>query len=138
MQVMRDGLPSRSRTCDPQLRRLMLYPAELWADFALWRSPALCRVCWPVSIRDDQPTCGADGWKYGMLPGGRAGQSAQNMSRREAMGYNVVRRTLLSGLSCSLVRTCEMCVSSVREVMTSSRPQTASIRDSRVISWPMF
>jgi hypothetical protein len=26
-----DGLPSRNRTCDPQLRRLMLYPTELWA-----------------------------------------------------------------------------------------------------------
>ncbi len=25
------GLPNRNRTCDPQLRRLMLYPAELWA-----------------------------------------------------------------------------------------------------------
>ena len=28
------GLPSRNRTCDPQLRRLMLYPTELWA---VWR-----------------------------------------------------------------------------------------------------
>ena len=26
------GLPSRNRTCDPQLRRLMLYPTELWAE----------------------------------------------------------------------------------------------------------
>jgi hypothetical protein len=26
-----DGLPNRNRTCDPQLRRLMLYPTELWA-----------------------------------------------------------------------------------------------------------
>jgi hypothetical protein len=25
------GLPNRNRTCDPQLRRLMLYPTELWA-----------------------------------------------------------------------------------------------------------
>ncbi len=27
----KNGLPSRNRTCDPQLRRLMLYPTELWA-----------------------------------------------------------------------------------------------------------
>ena len=26
------GLPDRDRTCDPQLRRLMLYPTELRAD----------------------------------------------------------------------------------------------------------
>ncbi len=26
------GLPNRNRTCDPQLRRLMLYPTELWAE----------------------------------------------------------------------------------------------------------
>ena len=26
------GLPDRTRTCDPQLRRLVLYPAELRAD----------------------------------------------------------------------------------------------------------
>ena len=26
------GLPDRNRTCDPQLRRLMLYPTELRAD----------------------------------------------------------------------------------------------------------
>ena len=25
------GAPSRNRTCDPQLRRLLLYPTELWA-----------------------------------------------------------------------------------------------------------
>src|SRR6476469_1517458 len=25
------GLPSRNRTCDPKLRRLVLYPTELWA-----------------------------------------------------------------------------------------------------------
>ena len=25
----RDGVPGRSRTCDPQLRRLLLYPTEL-------------------------------------------------------------------------------------------------------------
>jgi hypothetical protein len=27
-----DGLPSWVRTSDPQLRRLMLYPTELWAE----------------------------------------------------------------------------------------------------------
>jgi len=27
------GLPNRNRTCDPQLRRLMLYPTELWAEY---------------------------------------------------------------------------------------------------------
>jgi hypothetical protein len=26
------GLPNRNRTCDPKLRRLVLYPTELWAD----------------------------------------------------------------------------------------------------------
>jgi hypothetical protein len=26
------GLPDRNRTCDPQLRRLLLYPTELRAD----------------------------------------------------------------------------------------------------------
>ena len=31
------GLPDRNRTCDPQLRRLLLYPTELRADF--------CRQC---------------------------------------------------------------------------------------------
>lgn len=27
-----DGLPDRDRTCDPQLRRLLLYPTELRAE----------------------------------------------------------------------------------------------------------
>jgi hypothetical protein len=27
------GLPDRNRTCDPQLRRLLLYPTELRAEF---------------------------------------------------------------------------------------------------------
>jgi hypothetical protein len=27
------GAPSRIRTCGPQIRSLMLYPAELWAQF---------------------------------------------------------------------------------------------------------
>ena len=35
-----DGLPSRNRTCDPQLRRLMLYPTELWAEMFATR---ICR-----------------------------------------------------------------------------------------------
>jgi hypothetical protein len=30
---MNIGLPKRNRTSDPQLRRLMLYPTELWAEF---------------------------------------------------------------------------------------------------------
>jgi len=29
--AMDSGLPKRNRTSDPQLRRLMLYPTELWA-----------------------------------------------------------------------------------------------------------
>ena len=29
------GLPDRNRTCDPQLRRLMLYPTELRADYLI-------------------------------------------------------------------------------------------------------
>ena len=29
---LKTGLPDRTRTCDPQLRRLVLYPAELRAD----------------------------------------------------------------------------------------------------------
>jgi hypothetical protein len=29
------GLPDRDRTCDPQLRRLMLYPTELRAETLL-------------------------------------------------------------------------------------------------------
>ena len=30
------GPPSRSRTCNPQLRRLVLYPIELWAEKRRW------------------------------------------------------------------------------------------------------
>ena len=29
--VFKNGLPDRNRTCDPQLRRLLLYPTELRA-----------------------------------------------------------------------------------------------------------
>ena len=32
LQLYQPGLPDRTRTCDPQLRRLVLYPAELRAD----------------------------------------------------------------------------------------------------------
>jgi hypothetical protein len=35
------GLPNRNRTCDPQLRRLMLYPTELWADCEAMQSKTL-------------------------------------------------------------------------------------------------
>jgi hypothetical protein len=31
-QALCNGLPDRNRTCDPQLRRLLLYPTELRAD----------------------------------------------------------------------------------------------------------
>jgi hypothetical protein len=30
-QIAHGGLPGRTRTCDPQLRRLVLYPVELRA-----------------------------------------------------------------------------------------------------------
>jgi hypothetical protein len=30
-EVLKNGLPDRNRTCDPQLRRLLLYPTELRA-----------------------------------------------------------------------------------------------------------
>lgn len=33
---MRDGAPGRARTCDPRLRRPMLYPAELRAHLTLF------------------------------------------------------------------------------------------------------
>ena len=38
------GLPDRTRTCDPQLRRLVLYPAELRADPDLKRQQKLVGV----------------------------------------------------------------------------------------------
>ena len=53
----RIGLPDRDRTCDPQLRRLLLYPTELravktqkaleWA-FVVWNKPTLwgCAKKW--------------------------------------------------------------------------------------------
>jgi hypothetical protein len=31
--LKKTGLPDRNRTCNPQLRRLVLYPVELRADF---------------------------------------------------------------------------------------------------------
>ena len=31
-EVLKNGLPDRNRTCDPQLRRLLLYPTELRAE----------------------------------------------------------------------------------------------------------
>ncbi|CCD96760.1 hypothetical protein BRAO375_740043 [Bradyrhizobium sp. ORS 375] len=35
------GAPGTIRTSDPQIRSLMLYPAELRARFSLWRAPGL-------------------------------------------------------------------------------------------------
>jgi hypothetical protein len=39
----KSGLPDRTRTCDPQLRRLVLYPAELRADQSSERAHRLVR-----------------------------------------------------------------------------------------------
>src|SRR3954471_22812307 len=38
--ALRDGLPRGTQTPDPQLRRLVLYPVELWAV-----TPAILRAC---------------------------------------------------------------------------------------------
>ena len=41
---IKNGLPDRNRTCNPQLRRLVLYPVELRADaigLTLGKSPRL-------------------------------------------------------------------------------------------------
>ncbi len=37
-------MPRRIRTFDPQIRNLMLYPAELWAHFVKPVSPELSRI----------------------------------------------------------------------------------------------
>ena len=38
------GLPDRDRTCDPQLRRLMLYPTELRAENDAAANPFLGQI----------------------------------------------------------------------------------------------
>ena len=40
--VRRSGAPGRTRTCDPKLRRLVLYPAELRAPTPFLARPARC------------------------------------------------------------------------------------------------
>ncbi len=49
----KDGAPSRSRTCNPQIRSLVLYPVELWARNEGSGKQALTNLC----KREVAPRC---------------------------------------------------------------------------------
>ncbi len=62
--VKKNGTPSRIRTCDPLLRRQMLYPSELWAHM-INLAAAACIAGTP------QYTKSKYGYKVEMLRGPR-------------------------------------------------------------------
>ena len=70
------GTPSRIRTCGPQIRSLMLYPAELWAHFYFFFP--VCR-CEAGAVSKDTPQIKS---ACGLLSGQRAAilPTLQNMS----------------------------------------------------------
>ncbi len=39
-----DGAPSRTRTCNPQIRNLLLYPVEPWAQRTAYSKPKLPKI----------------------------------------------------------------------------------------------
>ena len=59
------GLPDRDRTCDPQLRRLMLYPTELRTDIKKAHKVSFF-ICFWSEYKDSN--LGPPGPKPGALP----------------------------------------------------------------------